>query len=101
MSKGVTHIPERYRARVKFLGKYMFIGYYTTEGEAKEKVSVAESVISEIEAGANKEFAKRLQDILTSRPPVICSEVEPITQSRRQRHPSIKPMPTKSVSVLD
>lgn len=56
MNKGVTRIPERYRARVKFLGKYVIIGYYQTEEAARLRVASAEKFAVALEGVARKEF---------------------------------------------
>ena len=60
MAKGVTKIPERYRARVKFMGKYMLLGNFLTEKAAEERVRAAEKVIKSIESTASKSFEEWL-----------------------------------------
>ena len=71
MAKGVTKIPERYRARVKFMGKYVLLGNFLTEEVAEEKVRAAEKAIKSIESTASRSFEEWLglpQDPVLAKP---------------------------------
>ena len=68
MAKGVTKIPERYRARVKFMGKYVLLGNFMSEEVAEEKVRAAEKAIKSIESTASRSFEAWLGQPQTSEP---------------------------------
>ena len=87
--KGVTRIPEQFKARVYFLGKTHNIGSYPSEAIAEEIVQALNNVIADIEIDARTKFDEQLgilRDKFATKKsePVAAKKSEPVATKKRE-----------------